>query len=253
LKGDWSGCATAGTGSRKDNLYLTKYNDTTVIFLATETSFASSGCTGTATRTYSTGHAVFNGSKTIAGSTVDKAVVSTDDGGAEKQVFLVQGTDPVTLTLGRTGADVDADGYPTTLKGSSLIKQGAALEKYLGTWRSCVASGNGSSEQVLTLKKVSDTSAEFSWARTGYPSSTTCSGNSLGTSTEGYFLLQGTRKLGADTVDAFEVSENLKPVQKQVFLMKGTGPVTITPGRADGPRDADGYPTTLESISLTRQ
>ena len=162
--GNWSSCFAAGTGSKQETVILTKFNDskTTVVFLATEFSYASSDCSGAATMTYSTGTMVFNGSKSLGVDTVDKAIVNAEGAAPEKQVYLIKGTGPVTLTSGRIGGDVDADGYPTTLEGNSLTKQGAALEKYLGTWRSCVASGNGSEEEILTLTKATDSSAYFS-------------------------------------------------------------------------------------------
>jgi hypothetical protein len=255
-EGDWSRCVPAAPGSKKETVVLTKYNETTVVFLALEFTYASSDCTGGGNFASSTGTIVFNGSKTIAGATVDKAIVNTEGAASEKQVYLIQGTGtgPFTLTSGRIGAGVDTDGYPTTLDSSSFTKGGAALEKYLGTWRSgCVAASHGSHEEILTLTKISDTSAEFTWAWPSY-SSTNCSGISFGVAEQGGFLLEGTKNIGADTVDKVILSFDApRPEEKLVFLVKGTGPVKLTYGRIGGGADAEGYPTTLTGNVLTRQ
>ena len=68
---------------------------------------------------------VFSGTKTIGADIVDKGIV-TSGSAVSKQVFLVKGSSPVTLTTGRQASDggaVDSDGYPTTLDSTPLIKQ----------------------------------------------------------------------------------------------------------------------------------
>ena len=255
-EGDWSRCVPAGTGSRKDTLVFTRYNDNTVVFLALGFTYTSSDCSGAATVTSSTGNMVFHGTKTIAGAAVDKVIVNTEGGAAEKQVYLIQGTGtgPFTLTAGRIGAGVDADGYPTTLDSSSFLKGGAALEKYLGTWRSgCIPSDGGSHKETLTLTKISDSSAELTWEWPRY-SSRNCSGLALGDVWQGSFLLQGTKTIGTDTVDKVILSFDApNPAKRMIFLVKDTRPATLTYGQIDGGSDPDGYPTTLNGSVLTRQ
>mgnify|MGYP001203926491 CR=1 FL=1 len=255
-EGDWGRCVPAGTGSRKETLDFTRYNDNTAVFLALAFTYASSDCSGAATFTSSTGNVVFHGTKTIAGTAVDKVIVNTEGGGAEKQVYLIQGTGtgPFTLTAGRIGAGVDADGYPTTLDSSSFLKGGAALEKYLGTWKSgCIAAEGGSRRENLTLKKISDMSAELTWEWPGY-SSRDCSGLALGLVWQGSFLLQGTKTIGTDTVDKVILSFDApNPAKRMVFLVKDTRPATLTYGQVDGGADPDGYPTTLNGSVLTKQ
>ena len=91
-EGDWSRCVPAGTGSSKDTLDFTRYNDTTLVFLALAFTYASSHCSGAASFTSSTGTVVFHGTKTIAGPTVDKVIVNTEGGAVQTQVYLIQGT-----------------------------------------------------------------------------------------------------------------------------------------------------------------
>lgn len=255
-EGDWSRCVPAGTGSRKETLDFTRYNGNTVVFLALAFTYASADCSGGATVTSSTGNVVFHGTKTIAGAAVDKVIVNTEGGAAEKQVYLIQGsgTGPFTLTAGRIGAGVDADGYPTTLDSSSFLKGGAALEKYLGTWRSgCIPSEGGSHTETLTLTKISDSSAELTWEWPRY-SSRDCSGLALGAVWQGSFLLQGTKTIGTDTVDKVILSFDApNPAKRMVFLVKDTRPAALTYGQIDGGSDPDGYPTTLNGSVLTKQ
>ena len=246
----------AATGSRQETLVLTKYNDNALVFLALVFTYESSDCSGGATFTSSTGTVVFHGTKTIAGAIVDKVIVNTEGGAPDKQVYLIQGTGtgPFTLTTGLIGASVDADGYPTTLDSSSFLKGGAALEKYLGTWSSaCIASDGGSHKEILTLTKISDMSAELTWEWPSY-SSSNCSGLAVSFVVQAGFLLEGTKTIGTDTVDKVILSFDApRPAEKLVFLVKGTGPVTLTYGRIDGGADPDGYPTTLNGSVLTKQ
>ncbi|MHB8910981.1 MAG: hypothetical protein ACYDAA_19060 [Syntrophales bacterium] len=255
-EGDWSRCVPAGTGSRQETLDFTRYSDNTVVFLALAFTYPSSDCSGAATFTSSTGNVVFHGTKTIAGATVDKAIVNTEGGAAEKQVYLIQGagTGPFTLTAGRIGSGVDADGYPTTLDSSSFLKGGAALERYLGTWKSgCIAAEGGSRREILTLTKISDMSAALTWEWPGY-SSSNCSGLSMGLVEQGSFLLQGTKTIGTDAVDKVILSFDApNPAKRMIFLVKDTRPATLIYGRIDGGADPDGYPTTLNGSVLTKQ
>ena len=181
----------------------------------------------------------------ILASVVALAVLAACGGGGDSST----GTTGTTSSGGTTGTASGSGATGTTATA-------AVVDKYQGTWVGCFATNPGSGKEVITIAKTSDTTVSFSYVDTAY-ASTDCSGTGTAAGNgSGTVVLNGTKTIGADTVDKGTVTEGNKPSEKQVFLVKGTAPVTLTTGRtaADGGAvDADGYPTTMNTNSLTKQ
>lgn len=133
-----------------------------------------------------------------------------------------------------------------------------AADKYVGTWSGCFSSGSGtgSHRESVTITRTGDASASFVFTGSDYAAAG-CTGTPTATDTgSGTIALSGTKTIGTDTVDKGVITDSGKPAEKQVFLVKGTGPITLSTGRGvndGGTLDADGYPTTLDTNLLTRQ
>ena len=125
--GTWSGCTSFGTSSEKETVVITPQAAEIFAVNFTDVKFAAPACAGPASSTTTgTGTVALSGTKTIGADTVDKGIVTQAGQAAEKQVFLVKGTGPVTLSFGRPGGEggpVDAEGYPNTLDSFSLTKE----------------------------------------------------------------------------------------------------------------------------------
>ena len=135
------------------------------------------------------------------------------------------------------------------------IGAGDAVDKYVGTWSGCFAVGAGSLREVIVITRSSATTGAFTWTETAH-TGTTCAGAATDSDNgSGTFVMNGTKILGADTVDKVTVTEG-SAVEKQVFLVKGAAPAMLSLGRAaldGGAVDAEGYPTTLDDHTLARQ
>lgn len=139
--------------------------------------------------------------------------------------------------------------------GPGTIGSGDAVDKYVGTWSGCFAVGAGSLRETVVITRSSATTGGFTWTETAH-TGTTCAGTATDSdSGSGTFVMNGTKAIGADTVDKVTVTEGAA-VEKQVFLVKGTAPAMLSLGRAaldGGPVDAEGYPTTLDDHTLAKQ
>jgi hypothetical protein len=125
--GTWARCSATGVAtSEKETFVITEGSGDTLVVADTHIAYGAPACAGpggipdTTTQNIS-----FNGTKVIGTDTVDRVFVGLG-GLGRKQVLLVKGISPVTLTTGRDsseGGTLDSDGYPTTLESSSLTKQ----------------------------------------------------------------------------------------------------------------------------------
>jgi len=121
--GTWVGCFSEGTTSERETLVFTQQGADTFSAVSTGAHYAGAGCTGTVTSTSSeSGTVTFTGTKTIGADTVNKFIFTASGSQPTKNVALVQGTNPVTLTFGKEvqdGGVLDAEGYPTTLESTT--------------------------------------------------------------------------------------------------------------------------------------
>jgi len=130
----------------------------------------------------------------------------------------------------------------------------AGIDRYVGTWSSCYATATGFEKDTFQLKRVSDTQGVIFDGKIAYQFAD-CSGTGTPLKASiGTLVFSGTTTIGGVTVDRALISESgFPPDQKQVYLVQGTAPATLTSGRMQGPVDADGYPATLDSVSLTKE
>jgi len=267
--GTWSACiADTSTTSHQESLTIARSTDASANFTMTDVRFAGTTCSGSVLATSTqTGTLVLTGTKTIGTDTVDEAIISAGSNAPQQQVLLVKGTAPAALTTGVSASDggpVDANGYPTTLGTTALIKQAGTgvtatvtIDKYVGSWAACIpnGSGTGSHLETIAVAKTGDTSGTFTLTRLDYAIAG-CTGTATTSTSSGTLQFTGTKTIGADTVDEAIQTEGTNPPEKQVFLVKDTAPVTLTTGvlaSDGGPVDANGYPTTLDNHPLTKQ
>lgn len=131
------------------------------------------------------------------------------------------------------------------------------VDKYVGTWISCVpdAVGTRSNKNTTVITKSSATSMVLNYKFENFTNAT-CSGTATGTPMTARdrndFI--GTKTIGADTVDKFEQTDllNSLPVYKQILLIKGNKFIF---GAGFAAKDADGYPVALdpEIYAATKQ
>jgi hypothetical protein len=164
------------------------------------------------------------------------------------------GGDSTATTSSTASGTTESTGNTT---GTTPAAAPSVADKYAGTWAACFPEGTGSSRETVTLTKTSDTSAGFTFAGSGF-ASTNCSGTATNSeSASGNIVWAGTKTIGADTVDKGIVTEGTPPqTEKQVFLVRGTAPVTLVTGRIaedGGTVDADGYPNALDTRVLIKQ
>jgi hypothetical protein len=165
-----------------------------------------------------------------------------------KKLLIVASVSALALLAGCGGGDGDGDGD------GGMAGPIQTVDKYVGKWSSCFAIETGFEKDTFSLNKVNDTKGVIFDSRATYRFPD-CSGTAtILKASIGTLVLNGTTTIGGDTVDKALITESgYPPDQKQVFLIRGTGPVTLTSGRMGGPIDADGYPTTLDRISLIRE
>ncbi len=124
----------------------------------------------------------------------------------------------------------------------------SAIDKYVGTWLGeCDTTFRERTRFVAS--KSSDTVASFSALTTQY-SDTACSTNaSTVDTTTGTFTLNGTKTVGADTVDKIDVSANSSSTGSVSYkdVIKFT-PTQFQLGNTDSgaPLDLQGYPNQLD-------
>lgn len=122
LAGTWVGCSAEGTSSERESIVFTQLSADTFSAVSTSTKFSGPGCAGAVTRTSSaSGMLTFSGTKTIGAESVNKFIFTQAGSAPQKDVALVKGSNPVTLTFGKDAQDggvMDSDGYPTTLQGN---------------------------------------------------------------------------------------------------------------------------------------
>ena len=125
--GTYMGCFAGGTTSEKETLVFTQQTADTFSVASSSNKYAAAGCAGAVTGTSNeTGTASFTGTKTIGAETVNKFTFTKAGSTPSKQVALIKGSNPVTLTFGKganDGGAVDSEGYPTTFENSSFTKQ----------------------------------------------------------------------------------------------------------------------------------
>ena len=125
--GTFGGCFADGTKSEKETLVFTQLTADTFTVASSSNKYATAGCAGAVTGTSSeSGTVSFNGTKTIGAETVNKLTFTPTGKTPIKQVALIKGSNPITLTFGRGANDggvVDSEGYPTTFESNSFTKQ----------------------------------------------------------------------------------------------------------------------------------
>lgn len=254
---DWRGCAPTATGSRLRHLTITPHDEHPVptgVYLDTWFEYTTPDCSGRSVNwDNSSGLMYFMGPKTFGAGTADKVIIAPGDSLlSTQQVYLLSGTGPVTLTAGRLEGPMDQFGYPAVLEDWSYVRQGDAIRKYVGTWTGCIRDGNYFRGESLQFSMGSNTSARLKWG-VAYYVTEDCNDNADVSYFEAGFLLQGTKMIGADTVDLVILSLDAPaPERKQVFLVRPTEPGVLWYGDTSA-LDANGYPARLGPLRLTRQ
>lgn len=121
-------------------------------------------------------------------------------------------------------------------------------DKYIGTWAACVATAASNTKETFVFAKTSATSSSYIFKQDSYPNSTCAGTPNPGTFTEtGTIIYSGTKTIGTDTVDKFDISV----VTPSASSNKGIGIVsgsTLKLGDNSGALDANGYPNTYDSV-----
>jgi hypothetical protein len=133
---------------------------------------------------------------------------------------------------------------------SSPAATADVVDKYVGTWVACVASGASSIKETNIEVKANTTTLSYTFIQESF-SNTTCSGvANAGTYTEtGTINFVGTKTVGADTVDKV-VGTIITPAAsastaKSISLVSGN---TLRIGTDSSPDDAEGFPTALDTV-----
>ena len=178
----------------------------------------------------------------------------------KKLISLVSGMLVVALlaACGGGGDDGPATATPsTTTTTPTTTTTTAAAAKYVGTWVGCFPNGtNASSRETLVLTQQGPDGLSAASTETNFAAAS-CGGAAGTTKTNSATAaLAGTKTIGTDTVDKGIVTQKDRPPQKQVLLVKGTAPAMLFFGKQSedgGTVDAEGYPTTLESLGFSQQ
>ena len=137
-----------------------------------------------------------------------------------------------------------------------------ATDKYIGSWGNCapvIGATNGvlSARADFVFTKNSATSLAFTVNGTGF-SLANCAGTALNSSAglaKGTYTLNGTKKIGSDTVDLINILSTSTGITalngsfKDIGLVNST---TYTPGAASA-ADAQGYPTVLDTATVFKK
>ena len=178
----------------------------------------------------------------------------------KKLISLVSGMSVVALlaACGGGGDDGPATATPsTTTTTPATTTTTTAAAKYVGTWVGCFPNGtNASSRETLVLTQQGPDSLSGATTKTNFAAAS-CGGAAGITKTDSSTVaLAGTKTIGADTVDKGILTQKDQPPQKQVLLVKGTAPAMLFSGKGPedgGTVDAEGYPTTLQSLGYSKQ
>ena len=124
------------------------------------------------------------------------------------------------------------------------------VAKYVGTWEGCITGAAGSHRETLVVTKKDEVSATAGVTLVSYPEKG-CAGtaNLPGTQRNVVFNFRGTKTVSGETVDKVEVTD-APTTRRDVFTIKA-GQWRFGPD--NGPRDADGYPDTLDPEFLTKK
>jgi hypothetical protein len=170
----------------------------------------------------------------------------------------------MTATLAACGGGGDAPAVTQPAGGpaagspaSPPVTNPDVVDKYVGTWISCVpnAAGTSSNKDTTVITKSSATSMILDYKFEDFTNAT-CSGTATGTpmTARDKNDFKGTKAIGADTVDKFEQTDllNSLPIYKQILLIKGNKFIF---GAGFAAKDADGYPVALdpEIYAATKQ
>jgi hypothetical protein len=151
---------------------------------------------------------------------------------------------------GGTGAGAGA-GTGTT---SSQTTLSTGVEVYVGRWAVCVTENGGSSQELLEISRVTDTTAVFQFTDRRFGTAD-CTGTVLGTeSGSGTVALVGKKTVGSDVADKANITENGQ-TEKQIFGVRSDGKLYVgldaeQPGAI---LDAEGYPNAFDTDPFTKQ
>jgi hypothetical protein len=155
---------------------------------------------------------------------------------------------------GSTAPSTTATTAPTTTTSTSTSTSTSAdvADKYVGTWVGCSAAGSGSQQETDVISKqnattIGATVSNVSFAAPGCSGPAGTTKNQIGTA-----VFVGTKTIGTSTVDEVIFTSGAN-VQKNVVLATATTLTFGVQAQSGGTVDADGYPTTLDSGSLTKQ
>jgi hypothetical protein len=137
------------------------------------------------------------------------------------------------------------------------------IDKYIGAWEGCISNAPGSYRETLGITKENATTAKSTVVLVNYPNPgcTGAAGEPVYKLIN--FNLQGTKTIGAETVDkviitdfgvtdaSFTPLSNFPSTRKDVFLIANST-FRFSPG-GGGPLDAEGYPNTLSADFETRK
>ena len=134
------------------------------------------------------------------------------------------------------------------------LPEASPVDKYVGTWSHCFTEGTGSARDTFTIVKTGTFTGSSTGTDTRYASSATCSGAATSSkATSGNTITwRGTKTLGADTVDKIELVEQ-GVLGKTVVVIKNGLLFTGRDVRDGGSLDSEGYPTSLDPNSYSRQ
>ncbi len=130
-----------------------------------------------------------------------------------------------------------------------------AIDKYVGTWSNCFADSGVSARLTATFTKTSANSGNYTLTAVGYPTAN-CIGTSPSGATAtdtGTAALQGTKAIGAETVDKVLFTSTTDGPERQVVLIRNQQLVLGLSADDGGAVDAEGYPNTLDNVSLPKQ
>lgn len=130
----------------------------------------------------------------------------------------------------------------------------AVVDKYVGTWMRCLATGNATSErETLALNKTGDTTMVYSHVQVTF-NNTTCTGTGVSqASTNGTVLFTGTKTINGETVDEVNITPSNSSVQKEVLVVRTDR--KLYEGVVDNTAvlDANGYPSTIDPNGFAPQ
>lgn len=123
------------------------------------------------------------------------------------------------------------------------------VAKYVGTWEGCTTGAAGSTRETIVVTKQDEETASAAVTLVSY-TAVGCTGTAnVPVQKIETFSFKGTKTVAGETVDKVDVRDSAV-VQKNVFLIKGT---QFRFGPDNGPRDAAGYPDTLDPEFLTKK